>query len=63
MISTLANEGLFSGFSVCSRHDDVFNISHLLFVDDTLILLANLDHLRNLCCLFLCFEAVSSFED
>jgi hypothetical protein len=29
-----------------------------LLADDTLILCgANLDHLRHLCCLFLCFEA------
>ena len=35
------------------------NVSHLLFVDNTFIFYrANSDRLRNLLCLFLCFEAV-----
>jgi hypothetical protein len=41
-----------------------FNNSHLLFADNTLIFCReNLDHLRSLHCLLLCFEAVSGFED
>jgi hypothetical protein len=44
---------------VGSRNSGVVNLSHLLFVDETLIFYgANLDHLRYLCDLFLCFEAV-----
>ena len=39
--------------------DLVSHICCLLFADDTLIFCgANEDQLRNLCCLFLCFEAV-----
>lgn len=35
------------------------NISHLLFADKTFIFCrANPDHLRNLPCLFLCFEVI-----
>jgi hypothetical protein len=53
------NEGFLLGFCVGSRNVDGLNISHLLFVDDALILFeANPDHLRYLCCLFLCSEAV-----
>lgn len=38
-------------------------MSHLLFIDDTLIFCeANLDHLHILRCLFLCFEAVSALK-
>jgi hypothetical protein len=63
MIFALVNKGLFSGFSVGSRHDGVFDISHLFFADDTSIFCgANPDHLCNLWCLFLCFEAVSSWR-
>jgi hypothetical protein len=63
MISAIVNEGLLSGFLVGSRNVGAFNISHLLFADDTLIFCgANPDHLRNLRCLFLCFEAVSGLR-
>jgi hypothetical protein len=50
---------LLSGFSMGTR----INISHLLFVDDTLIFSkANPNHLRHLRCLFLYFEAASSLK-
>jgi hypothetical protein len=38
-------------------------LSHFLFANDTLIFSGvDLDHLCNLRCLFLCFEAVSIFK-
>jgi hypothetical protein len=42
-----------------SRNIGVLTISHFLFANDTVIFCkAKLDHLRYLCCMFLCFEAV-----
>jgi hypothetical protein len=59
MISMLVNGGLLIGLIVGPRSGGAINIFHLLFADDTLIFSgANPDHLHNLCCLFLCFEAV-----
>jgi hypothetical protein len=61
MISAAVSGGLLSGFSVGTRVG--FDISHLLFADDTLIFSgADPDHLRHLRCLFLCFEAVSGLK-
>lgn len=46
-----------------SRSSEVVNISHLLFTDDTFIFCkTNLDHLRHLHVLVLCFEAVSGLK-
>lgn len=42
---------------------ELISISHLLFADNTMIFCgANLDHLCNLHCLFLCFEAISGLR-
>jgi hypothetical protein len=63
MLSATVNGGFLSGFSVVFRNYDALNISHLLFVDDTLIFCGtNLDHLHYLCALFLCFEDVSGLK-
>jgi len=59
MISTAVNKTLLSGFSIGTRNINGIDISHLLFVDDTLIFCeADPDQLRHLWCLFLCFEVV-----
>jgi hypothetical protein len=62
MITATVDRGLLSGFSAGSRPPTV-NISHLLFVDDTLIFGgANPNHLRYLRVLLLFFEAVSDLK-
>jgi hypothetical protein len=63
MIFAILNGGLSSSFSVGTRNDGAFKISHLLYADNTLIFRGvNPDHPHNLCCLFLCFEAVLVFR-
>ena len=53
------DSSLVAGFSVGTRNNLGLSVSHLLFADDTLILCgANEEHLINLRCLFLCFEAI-----
>jgi hypothetical protein len=48
---------------VGSKHSSMINISHMLFANDALIFCgANPNHLRYLCALFLCFEAVSHLK-
>jgi len=63
MISATVNGDFLLGFSVGSRNSCAVYLSHLLFVDDTLIFCrANPNHLRYLCALFVCFEAVFGFS-
>jgi hypothetical protein len=46
-----------------SRLSELVYISHLLFVDDTLVFCgANSDHLHSLRILFVCFEVVSGLK-
>jgi hypothetical protein len=63
MMEAIEASGLVAGFSVGSRNNPGLSVSHLLFADDTLILCgADEEHLRNLRCLFLCFEVVSGLK-
>jgi hypothetical protein len=63
MMAITESRGLVDGFSVGSRYNVGIVVSHLLFVDDTLIFCgANEEHIRNLRCLFLGFESVSGFK-
>lgn len=47
------------GFDVGGGRSGGVSISHLLFVDDTLTLCGeDVNHIRNLRCLLLCFKAI-----
>lgn len=60
MMFATMDRGLLSGFLVGLKNFDEILVSHFLFVNDTLIFYeANLDHFRDLLCLFLCFEVTS----
>jgi hypothetical protein len=63
MMSVTVDRGLLLGFSVRLRNNKEIIVLHLLFADGTLIFCeANCEQLRNLKCLFLCFEAVSGLK-
>jgi hypothetical protein len=63
MMSKAVEGGLLSGFQVGSIDSHLVRVSHLLFVDDTLIFLdAKPDHVFNLRLLFTWFEAVSGLK-
>jgi hypothetical protein len=54
MLTATVDGGLFSRFSMGSRHFGVVSISHLLFVNDTLGFCgANPDHLQYACFIFM----------
>jgi hypothetical protein len=55
--------GIIDRFSVGSRDNEELVVNHLLFADDTLIYCgAQAKHVRNLRCIFLCFEAASGLR-
>jgi hypothetical protein len=59
MLNASMLQGLLSGFSVSFMGNETLVVNHLLFADDTLIFCgAQAEHVRNLRCTFLCFEAV-----
>ena len=59
MITAAIDNGQLFGFSVGSRLSELVNISHLLFVDDTVVFCGvNSDHIQSIHALFVCFEAV-----
>ena len=63
MISATIHHGSLLGFPMGSRPSETINISHLLFVDDTLVFCgANVDHMFSLKELLVCFEAVSGLK-
>jgi hypothetical protein len=60
MLYASMRQGLLSAFSVGIRGNEALVVNHLLFENDTLIFCgAHAEHVRNLRCTFLCFEAVS----
>jgi hypothetical protein len=62
MLNESMLQGLLSGFSV-GIDNEALVVNHLLFADDTLIFCgAQAEHVRNLRCTFLCFEAVSGLR-
>jgi hypothetical protein len=63
MIAAAIDSGFISGFLVGASLSERVNISHLLFVDDMLVLCeANLDQICSIKVLLVCFEAVSSLK-
>jgi hypothetical protein len=63
LFTATVHMGFLSGFSVGFGSNEVFNISHLLFANDTLVFCGAIpDHLRYLQVLFLSFEAVSGLK-
>jgi hypothetical protein len=60
IMTATVDRGLLPGISLGLRNNEELLVSHLLFVDDTLIFYtANYEQLKHLQCLFLCFEVVS----
>jgi hypothetical protein len=63
MINASINKGLITGFSVGASESDRVSVSHLLFADDTLVFCGvDLNQVRNIGALLVCFEAVSGLK-
>jgi hypothetical protein len=63
MMTRAVSHNLLSGFRVNAVDPNPLSISHLLFVDDTLIFSnANPDHILNLWILLTWFEAISGLK-
>jgi len=63
MLNASILQGLLSGFSVGFMGNETLVVNHLLFADDILIFCgAQAEHVRNLRCTFLCFEAMSGLR-
>ena len=63
MMNVAVERGLLASFSVDSRSSEAMDVSHLLFVDDTLIFgEPKVEQIQNLRCLLLCFEAISGLK-
>jgi hypothetical protein len=63
MLIVAMDQGNLTGFSVGPRDSDALVMNHLLFADDTLIFCgAQVEQIRHLYCIFLCFEAASGLR-
>jgi len=63
MLNVTMNQGLLTSFSMGSRDNEELVVNHLLFANDTLIFCgAQAEHVQNLRCIFLCFEATSELR-
>jgi hypothetical protein len=59
MLYAIVNRRFLSRFYMGLRNSDELLVSFTVLADDTLIFCeANSDHLRHMCCRFLCFDVV-----
>ena len=63
MLGAFTSRGLISGFTMGSSELNRFNVSHLLFTDDTLVFCgANASQIRHFRPLLVCFEVVACLK-
>jgi hypothetical protein len=63
MLGAFTSRGLISAFSVGSSEQDRVIVSHLLFVDDTLVFCGvNASQIKHIRALLVCFEAAAGFK-